>query len=359
MSSVAGLVLAIWFGGILAARDWNPSTLLAAGEDDVRVTAYVTRDLGPAFVPQEAWGHDGKFVFIQAHDPFLLHLGDHAAWLDTPVYRSQRVLVPAIVGVGSGFGPWGVVWAMPITMVLAVMAGAWATGGLAQQAGRSAWWGTAFLLNPGLFYAYRRGTVDVVAVALLMVGVYLVASRRFRRGALALAGAVLAKEVMILGAVGMAIYHRREGRSIGPVLLWPLLAGVGWGLYVRLRLSAAVWSLGVDAVTVPFGGVAPVIGRFPSPESIVALMVLGVCLVTVAAAWRRPSPISWAAVGFALLLLVLPETVWGGYVDAWRAAAPILALQLVGMLSVVRGGAPAATWWSGAAPERETEPILA
>jgi len=45
-------------------------------------------------------------------------------------------------------------------------------------------------------------------------------------------------------------------------------------------------------------------------------------------AWRRPSPEAAAAAAFGAALLLLPASVWGGYVDAWRAAAPMLALQL-------------------------------
>lgn len=338
---LAGVGLAVWFAVIIADHDWNPSTLLAAGREDVRVTTYVLAELGPEFVPQEAWGHDGKFVFIQAHDPFLLDTGQHAASLDAPVYRSQRVLVPALAGLGAVAGPWGVAWMMPVLMVLAAMVGAWATAGLAQRSGRSGWWGLVFVANPGLFYSYRRGTVDVMAVALLMMGVYLVTSGRFRRAGLVLAAAVLAKEVMILGAVGLAIFARRQGRPILPVVGWPLLAGAGWGLYVRARLGAPVWSVGVDATTAPFRGAWQVVAGGPGPNGLVALVVLGLVLAALVQAWRRPSPPAAAAVGFALLLVVLPEAVWGGYVDAWRAAAPLLALQIAAAPSLV----PAVMKW--------------
>ncbi len=97
---LAGLALAVWFTVIVAEHGWNPSTLMAAGSQDLPVVSYVEASLGPDFEPQAGWGHDGKFVFIQAHDPLLLDPLEHAAVLDVPVYRSQRVLVPALVGIG-------------------------------------------------------------------------------------------------------------------------------------------------------------------------------------------------------------------------------------------------------------------
>lgn len=340
MAVTAGLVLAAWFGVIVAERGGNPSTLLAAGRDDVRVASYVARELGPSFVPQEGWGHDGKFVFIQAHDPFLLNPDDHAAWLDAPVYRSQRVLVAALVGIGALLGPWGVVWAMPAGMVLAVAVGAWATAGLARMHGRSSWWGLVFLLNPGLFYSYRRGTVDVLAVALLMLGVYLAAGRRFRSAAMALAAAALAKEVMILGALGMAVYQRREGRGILPVVVVPLLAVAAWGSYVRLRLGVPFVAVGADALTAPFRGLRDVVADGRLPNVAVALVVAGLVVVTLVQARWRPSLPAAGAAGFAVLLPVLPQSVWGGYVDAWRAAAPIMALQAVAVVAAL----PSPAW---------------
>jgi len=356
---LAGVCVAVWFTAIIADHGWNPSTLLAAGRDDTPVAGYITQNLGPNFIPQEAWGHDGKFVFIRAHDPFLLNPGDRAALLDAPVYRSQRVLVPALVGTGAIFGPWGVVWAFPVVMILAVMVGAWATAGLAEYFGRSAWWGVAFLVNPGLFYSYRRGNVDVVAVALLILGVHFVSRRQFRRAGLILVGAVLAKEVMILGAVGLTIYSWREGRRALPVVLWPLVAGVGWGLYVRLRLGAPVSSVGADTVTAPFRGVWRVIGRGLGPDAVVAVVILGLVVVALVQAWRRPSPVAAAAVGFALLLPLLPEAVWGGYVDAWRTAAPIMALQIAAARVVVPRSRPAMGWRVTGGPKRETGPSAA
>jgi hypothetical protein len=328
VSLATGALLAVWFGVIIAARDGNPSTLIAAGRQDTRVVAYVAGDLGPAFLPQEGWGHDGKFVFIQAHDPLLLDPSVHAAALDVPVYRSQRMLVPALVGLGALAGPWGVVWAFPALMVLAVGVGAWATAGLAALYGRSPWWGLAFVANPGLFYSYRRGTVDVVAVALLMLGMYWVARERMTPAAVALTGAVLAKEIILVAVIAVAFHRLRRGRHLPPAWGLPLLAVTVWGIYVRVRLGAPLWEVGAEVATVPLLGLAQAVARFPGPGPVVALVITGAVGLAGWQVVRRPSPEAAAAAGFGAALLLLPATVWGGYVDAWRAAAPLLALQL-------------------------------
>ncbi len=249
------------------------------------------------------------------------------------------------------FGSWGVVWAFPVVMVLAVMVGAWATAGLVERMGGSPWFGIAFLFNPGLFYSYRRGTVDVAAVALLVLGVYLVSLHRYRPAGLTLAAAVLAKEVMVLGAIGLALHVRRDGRRVIPVAAGPAVAVLVWGVYVRLRLGEAAWTTGVDTLTGPFQGVIPVVIGYPAVSSVVALVVLGWAGLTVIQAVRQPNVALSAALGFALLLPVLPEAVWVGYVDAWRAAAPLYALGVVCVVSSRAG--------SRRRPARETEPAPA
>lgn len=326
---VAAVVLVAWFGAIVVDHGGNPSSLLAAGIDDTRVTGYIADQLGPTFQPQQAWGHDGKFVFVQARDPFLLE-PDHAATvLDSPVYRSQRVLVPALVGLGGVAGPWGVVWAFPVLMVTAASIGAGATARLAELAGRSPWWGMLFLANPGLFYSYRRGTVDVVAVTLLVVAVLLVTGRRHRLAGGALALSALAKEVMLLAAFGMA-WHRRHDRPAAAWLaLTPLMAVAGWAVYVRVRLTEPLLAVGTRALAAPFEGLIATLGRWPDPGAVVAALVAGVAVGAIGLALARPSVALAAAAGPAFLLLWLPETVWGGYVDAWRAAAPIVAMLVV------------------------------
>lgn len=356
---VAGALLTVWLAAIIGARGWNPSTLVAAGVDDTVVTSQIAQRLGPDFVPQVAWGHDGKFVFIQAFDPLLLNPTATGAVLDAPVYRSQRMLLPALLSPAGALGPWGVVWALPTIMVLAVAIGTWGMAGLAQLGGRPAWWGLLFMVNPGLFYAYRRGTVDVLAVALLVLGLYLVAAGRLRPAAAALVGAVLAKEVMILGVAGIAIGERRNGGRALPLLLWPVLVLSGWALYVRVRLGAPIWSTGTEVAGGPLAGFVSVARELPGADALVALAVAALAVLTAFAAVRRPSPATASGLGFAALLVFLPETVWGGYVDAWRASAPIVALLAASVLEVPPRVLPVTRSPAPVLRRRETEPSAA
>lgn len=356
IAAVATVALAVWFAVIIADHGWNPSTLVAAGEDDRTVSTYIADRLGPDFAFQADWGHDGKHAFIQAHDPWLVHPEAHASFLDAPVYRSQRVVVPMVLSVGTLFGEWGVVWAFPVMMVAMAALGVWATAGLIELGGRSGWWGLLFLANPGMFYSYRRGTVDVAAVALLLLGVYLGQQRRYRPAAAALAMAVLTKEVMVLGALGLAFHRRRDGRAVLPLLVWPVTTGVAWAAYVRWRLDGPILDAGAEVITAPLAGVVGAIGSRPMPDAVVAATVMVVAGGALLMAWRRPSPVIAAAIGFALLLPLLPVAVLGGYVDAWRATAPVIALLIPALLTVGRSRATAA---AGPASVRETELVAA
>ena len=63
--------------------------------------AYGEEILGDV-VPSGGFGHDGKYYFMQAMDPFFMSPEDHAAYLlDRPTYRAQRMVYPTLAG---GFG---------------------------------------------------------------------------------------------------------------------------------------------------------------------------------------------------------------------------------------------------------------
>ena len=68
---------------LLAENDWNPSVFIKFPEAKPTELAYGEAMLGDV-IPSGGFGHDGKFYFMQAMDPFFLSPEDHAAYLDRP-----------------------------------------------------------------------------------------------------------------------------------------------------------------------------------------------------------------------------------------------------------------------------------
>ena len=161
----------------LAIHDWDPAGPLMVGVE-APLRPYVEERLGD--VPlTDGTGHDGKYFFVQAHDPLLLEPADHAALMERPTYRSQRMLYPLMASVGSLLGETGILWLMLLINVLAIGVGTWATAAVAQSAGVSRWFGLAFALNPGILFELAFDGSGAVAWALVMVAIYSSVRRRW------------------------------------------------------------------------------------------------------------------------------------------------------------------------------------
>ena len=138
---VAGLAIGVVIAlRLLIPNGMDPTVFLALGDDSPVQTNYARRLLGDVRTRRDL-GHDGRFFFAQANDPWLLRSDMNAAVLDRPVYRSQRMLFPLIAGGLGSFPPGVVVWSMLITNLLAMGIGALVAAELATRWGASAWLG--------------------------------------------------------------------------------------------------------------------------------------------------------------------------------------------------------------------------
>lgn len=315
----------------LSQNDLNPTVFIAVGEDDAGVREYAVRLLDDVVLRPEL-GHDGRFFFVQANDPWLLDSKNNAELLDRPIYRAQRMAYPVLASAGGLLPPGGVVWGMLILNVLAMGAGAWACAVLARRHGGSAWWGLAFPLNIGLLSEFSVGGGGVVASAAAFMAVLALSNERLSLGSLLFAVACLAREVMLISVAGTALWFlaTRRRREASLVVL-PSIAAVGvWGLYIRGVLPDGE-PVGAGNLGLPFAGFLRNFENWLRDpfEMIVGVAVVFVLLIFLFRALRTPSLIAWTFAPFAVLAFFLAEPVWNGYFNMTRAVAPALTAYFI------------------------------
>ena len=214
----------------VAKRGGDVSILTCTGANRAGQGPYrlVTQATGPN-------GYDGQFYYAIAQAPWRTHDGE---LIDSPAARHLRILYPVVCWLFSGGDPALLLWVMPAVNILVIGAlaglGAW----LAQQYGRSPWWGLTLPLALNVFMPLLHNLTDGLSV--LMVCAMLVCWR-LRAGAIPLAlcslGALCSREqnlvvLMILGAA--AAWRRDRGALLGlgsALGAWLVLVGVVWTAY--------------------------------------------------------------------------------------------------------------------------------
>jgi len=210
----------------------------------------VTRRDGSPF------GYDGQYYRLLAHDPFLRH--GTAAFLDGPLVRSRRILVPLSAWVLAAGRP-GLIDGAYILVVAAFLFGGvyWLASILVRQ-GRHAAFGLLFLAVPATIVSIDRMTVDLAVGALTAALAYQLISGRDKGPPLwlTLAAAGLVRETGLLLALGcvLAAAYRRDFRK---ALLWSSAAVPALCWFAYLQFSA----LPPSAVTV-----AQVVPRWLEPH---------------------------------------------------------------------------------------------
>ena len=308
----------------LARNEMNPTIFIAIGEDDVAIRQYAERRLDEVVLRPEL-GHDGRFFFVQANDPWLLDPKEHAEILDRPVYRTQRMGYPVLSSIGGILPPEGVVWGMLAVNVLALGLGAYVCSILAVNSGGSSWWGVIFPLNVGLMSEFSIGGGGIVAASLAFAAVMALKQDRVVFASLLFAFSSLSREVMLIGVAGAAFWLFANGRRKDAVrIAFPsLFAVAGWAMYIRWVLpeGAKVIELGL-----PFVGLVENFDHWLADpfEFLVGSVVVLLLAFYGYRALKTPSLTAWTFLPFAVLGFFLAEPVWNGYFNVTRAVAPIL-----------------------------------
>jgi hypothetical protein len=337
----AGLLVGILYAlRLLIPSGFDPTVFVAFGEDASAQTTYAERLVGPVH-ERPLQGHDGKFFFIQANDPWYLDGDQHAVFLDRPVYRGQRMLYPQLASVFGLLSPNGVIWGLLVVNVVALGVGSYLTARVCTNRRVSAWIGLAFALNLGILNEVDIDGGGAVAFVFAVGAVAAADRRRFWLATGLLTAAVLTREVFLLFAAGMVVAIWLRGRLIRwQFVVVPAVAGVAWGFYLRARLGSIVGQGSEQQpLALPFSGLIAGARRWTDdPINLVfSVAIILVLAVFAARALRSRDVLAWGALGVAALAPFLSQYIWAEWYDISRAIAPVFTAYVV--LVFTRGDA--------------------
>jgi hypothetical protein len=194
-------------------------------------------------------GYDGQFYLYIAHDPFLRR--GFEAYIDAPRLRYRRILVPLAAHVLAAGRPTAIPFAYIAVVLMSVTAGAYWVARFASRAGRSAAWGTAFLMVPAVLISLDRMTLDGTLAALTAgFAVYATGERSWKLYLVLLSAALVRETGLILVAAFCAssLLRREYGRAL--VFATSVLPCLLWACYVGTRTPS--WNESVFLTWQPF-----------------------------------------------------------------------------------------------------------
>jgi len=312
----------------MLTNDWDPSFFLAIGEDATEIREYAEERLGEVVLRSDL-GHDGRFFFVQANDPWVLDPATSAQVLDRPLYRSQRMFYPLLASGLGTLGPEAVVWGMLTVNLIAMVLGSLAVASIAASMGMSPWWGLAFALNIGFVSELNIGGAGIVAAAAGFGAVALTLRRRFGCAVALLVVAALSREVSLIVAAGTAwwLWHRQAQKRAAVLAISVPVAFVGiWATYLRLSIGSAAGGSDIKEIGLPFAGVWAALDSWVEDpiDLVVGLALIVIMILFSLRVFRQDHLVGWAFIGFVFLAVLLTEPVWHSYFDISRAIAPVL-----------------------------------
>jgi hypothetical protein len=343
------LIAALLYGLMIAVRlarfDFDASSFIRAGIEFCSIEQMPTPI---TLVPDS--GYDGQFYYRLAIAPFSNQRTAFGIRIDNPGYRQQRILYPVLAGALSlGRLTW-LPWTMILVNYLAICTLAFVAGLFACTFNRNPLWGLAIAFYPGLLLSLYRDLTEVLAVSLMVTGLFLLHRRRNLLGSVTLGLAVLAREtnVVLAGAMLVAwawrMFFKRARWSEGAWFIIPLATFAAWQLWIAATwgyagvLSGRGNDLGslMKAVS---AFVAGLLRGFPTTDKVLGLAEIvllgGTTLLTATAIPRAPIDggvkLAWAA--YFALACTLSGAVW---VEDWafmRATTELMALGFLILLS--------------------------
>lgn len=296
---------------------------------------------GSNFSPDEPFhfsedGYDGQFVYYIARDP----LGA-APLIDVPAYRYQRILLPVFGWIAA----FGQTLLLPFSLLsINLIALATSTAVLEQMLVKrrvSRWYALGYALALGTLGGVRMSLSEPLAYGLSIIALWFIADRdQLGWGALAFAGAVLAKETTILIAAAYGfhlLFERKILRALGygalilvPFTLWQITL---W----RWLGSPGIGSGGANATgfeLIPFMGVfrIGIEGGANLLITLSTLLIPFVILPTLWGFWRcwrdfRLNTWSFFTTVLLMSVLIMPFVPFSTYIEINGILRFIVGLQ--------------------------------
>jgi hypothetical protein len=213
--ALLSLAVALLFAGSRLAR---------AGGDPMALVAEGTRfSLGD---PAGSEGYDGQFAYYIARD---WAPDEVAPYLDSPAYRYQRILFPALSRVLSLGEQGRLPWALPIVNLVAHFVGTWAVA--ATLARQRLWPGYALAYGMwvGLIASIGLDLNEPLAYSLVAVAIYFMLRERWILSGGLFSLALFAKETTLfffLAALVLALTRRHR-----PALIALLTGGAAFAVW--------------------------------------------------------------------------------------------------------------------------------
>ncbi len=288
-------------------------------------------------------GYDGQFYRFLAHDPFLRQ--GAARYLDDPLLRSRRILVPLMAWVLAVGRPRAVDGAYVLVVGGFVWLGTFWLARIMAREGRHAALGLLFLAVPATLVAVDSMTVDVALAALTVGFAWQVSTGRERGLWPILAAAGLSRETGLalpVACVAAALAERDFRKAL--VRATAVLPALAWYGYLHAVLPAGQIAIPHWIPQLEFGVLERALDppRYPllgTPvERMVRLLDSVALAATMAAAaigvvrmrvWPRAVAIALGLYTALLLLMTNPQF-WIDPYGYCRCFAPIFALILAG-----------------------------
>ncbi len=325
--SIAAACIAILLGIMLAPYGGNSSALFHYGTDQE------TTSLPSGFVVLDLPSYDGALYYRIARQlPFIFSLEGRStlATIEPKSYAYQRILLPAVAAIVSV----GDIDLLPWTFLLANVTALFATAYILAKHGHHALAILALVLCPAAMLGLHFSLAEPLTIFLLTT--FLLRQGEEKRvspmDAVILSLAVLAREVNVL-FVGFLIawlfWHRRP---LGAAwLLLPLAVFALWHSVIFSIFHEWPFFLSTDKRGFPLIAIWEVVSGMKGYNaytfSSIALLFGFVVPTLLWTAWRAVrgdhSLSTLGALAFLLLMLCMPDHVWGSVTSIGRVITPV------------------------------------
>ena len=332
----AGVLTALFLMATQALALGGWTALLAVG-DDASVRELIEAEI-PDLVTVPGSGNDPQIYYTIALDPFS---DTYAELLPESSLRWRRILVPVTTSLFGTIGGAPLFWAM-VGLTAISLGGA--TAVLERLRARwelPRWTPAIMLVHPGVWIAVRLISIDMPALWLSLLAVFLALRSRWALVTLVLCALVLTKEPYLLVAFSIGAWaffarHRLAGVTIAAV---PTAVLAAWSIGVRQFIDGPAFEGG--NVSWPFAGIIEASrwwGDIAASQNVLTAMAL-IMVVTAAAIgirYRGHALLHWLLWPWIALSLVTSHWVWRFGNGSLRAFSIIAVFAAIMLADVIR-----------------------